>query len=48
MPTAMQQGFSWKVGDKAFHEHKEVTICEIEDGHATEVTDGCFSYASPY
>jgi hypothetical protein len=40
----MQQGFSWKVGDKAFHEHKEVTIREIEDGRVTEVSDGYFSH----
>ena len=42
MLTATQPGFSWKVGDKAFHEYKEVTIREIEDGRVTEVSDGYF------
>ena len=40
MPTATQQEFSWKVGDKAFHDHEEVTITDIEDGRVTGLTNG--------
>jgi hypothetical protein len=42
MPLDTQQGINWKVGDKAFYEHKEVTIREIEDGRVYCVTDGMF------
>lgn len=40
MPIATQQEFEWKVGDKAFYEHKEVTIDRIADDCVREVNDG--------
>ena len=42
MPTATPLEFSWKVGDKAFYEYKEVTLHEVEEGRVYAVCDGKF------
>ena len=43
MPSVTQQEINWKVGDKAFFEHKEVTIRDVEpNGRVHGVTDGMF------
>jgi hypothetical protein len=41
--TQQEQGIEWKVGDKAFFEHQEVTIHDVEpDGRVHGVSDGSF------